>query len=238
MNNSVSKLLFALALTTSSAAFVFSSANAVEGQALTGKSDTDQIVVAKESENTRQIVVQGNDTKTDELEIKPVAKLDSPISQKIVVVDKGEELEKTPPKQEDTVKEVPVDLVEKVDKDPKTVDEDLFAPQVKTKTVKVEMPTIFTERQVTLFKALSKEDQIVLIEGLVKKYGYGTLYPTDVAGYNNDKHGNYHTPRKSHNQYSNSYNNNYQNSNDHGYRYSNQSSYSNSYSNHSNGCAK
>ena len=246
MKNPVSKLLLALALTTSSAAFVLSSANADEGVALTGKSSTNRIaVVNKDRDATRQIVVQ---QKTDTINIAPVAKLNSssnqgvavfekneeaekrpPITQQIVVVDKGDEIEKTPPKQE-IIEEVPTDLVEKVEKTPEIVDEDVFAPQVKTKTAKVEMPTIFTEKQKGLFNALSDEDQTILVKGLIKKYGYNTLYPAAVASNNYDTYSNYHSPRKYNNNYNDSYNN--------GYRYSNQSSYSNSYSTHSNGCVK
>jgi hypothetical protein len=241
MNNSVSKLLLALALTTASAAFVFSSANAVEGQTLTGKSNTSRIaVVDKDKENTRQIVVQQKDEKADSIEIAPVAKLERPpITQKLVVVDRGDEVEKTPPKQE-IIEDVPTDLVENVEKAPEIVDEDVFAPQVKTKTVKVEMPTIFTEKQKGLFIALSNEDQTILVKGLITKYGYNTLYPVAVASNNQETYSNYHSPRKYNNSYSNrnSYNNNYHSNNDNGYRYSNQSSYSNSYSNDSNGCAK
>jgi hypothetical protein len=246
MKNPVSKLLLALALTTSSAAFVFSSANAAEGQSLTGKSNTNRIaVVDKGRENTRQIVVQQKEQKADSIDIAPVAKLERPpITQKIVVVDKGDEFEKTPLKQEETIEQVPTDIVENIDrtpeleKTPEIVDEDVFAPQVKTETVNVEMPTIFTERQQTLFKALSDEDQTVLVKGLIKKYGYNTLYPAAVASNNHETYSNYHSPRKYNNNYSNSYNNNYHSSNDNGYRYSNQSSYSNNYSNDSNGCAK
>ena len=238
MKNPVSKMLLALALTTASAAFVFSSANAVEGQALTGKANTRIAVIDKDKESTRQIVVEQKDEEADALEIAPVAKLQRPpITQKIVVVDKGEELEKTPPKQE-IIEEVPTDIVEKVEKSPEIVDEDVFAPQVKTKTVKVEMPTIFTDKQKGLFEALSNEDQTILVKGLIKKYGYNTLYPTDVASNNTQTYSNYHSPRKHRNSYSNSYNNNYHSSNDNGYRYSNRSSYNNSYSNHTNGCAK
>jgi hypothetical protein len=235
MKNPVSKLLLALALTTSSAAFVFSSANTVEAQSLTGKSNTTRIaVVDKDRENTRQIVVQQKEQKADFIDIAPVAKLERPpITQKIVVVDKSDEFEKAPPKQEIT-EEVPTDLVENVEKTPEIVDEDVFAPQIETKTVKVEMPTIFTEKQKGLFIALSGEDQTVLVKGLIKKYGYNTLYPAAVASNNHETYSNYHSPRKYNNNYSDSYNNNYHSSNDNGYRYSNQSSYSND----SNGCAK
>jgi hypothetical protein len=242
MKNPVSKLLLALALTTSSAAFVFSSANTVEAQSLTGKSNTTRIaVVDKDRENTRQIVVQQKEQKADSIDIAPVAKLERPpITQKIVVVDKGDEFEKAPLKQEETIEQVPTDIVENVEKTPEIVDEDVFAPQLKTKTVKVEMPTIFTEKQKGLFIALSNEDQTILVKGLITKYGYNTLYPVAVASNNQETYSNYHSPRKYNNSYSNrnSYNNNYHSSNDNRYRYSNQSSYSNSYSNDSNGCAK
>jgi hypothetical protein len=238
MKNPVSKLLLALALTTSSAAFVFSSANTVEAQSLTGKSNTSRIaVVDKDRENTRQIVVQQKEQKADSIEIAPVAKLERPpITQKIVVVDKGDEFEKAPLKQEETIEQVPTDIVENVEnveKTPEIVDEDVFAPQIETKTVKVEMPTIFTEKQKGLFIALSGEDQTVLVKGLIKKYGYNTLYPAAVASNNHETYSNYHSPRK-YNNNSDGYNNNYHSSNDNGYRYSNQSSYSND----SNGCAK
>jgi len=238
MKNSVSKTLLALALTTASAAFVFSSANADQGVALTGKASTRIAVIDKKDEKSRQIVIEERNEKADELEIAPVAKLERPpISQKIVVVDKGEELEKTPPQQE-IIEEEPNDIVEKVEKSPEIVDEDVFAPQVKKKTVKVEMPTIFTAKQQRLFNALSDEDQTTLVKSLIKKYGYETLYPTDVASNNTKTYSNYHSPRKYRDSYDNSYNNNYHSSNDNGYRYSNQSSYSNSYSNHSTGCAR
>lgn len=61
------------------------------------------------------------------------------------------------------------------------IDENLFAPQTTVTEPKVEVPTVFTDKQKGLFSKLTAGQQRELVEKLVKKYGYDTMYPKKVT---------------------------------------------------------
>ena len=77
-----------------------------------------------------------------------------------------------------------------------------FAPQTQAEAEKVEMPTVFTDKQKELFNALGASEQKALVERLVKKYGRETMYPKAVTR-------NYIEDHKSKQSHSDSYQYNY-----------------------------
>ena len=116
------------------------------------------------------------------------------------------------------------------------VDEDVFAPQAKVETTKVEIPTVFNEKQKALFDDLEVDEQVVVVKRLIKKYGYDALYPTQTkAKFHNNystkqykykkRHSQYKYKHKQRNKYRNSYNYSSRSKHHNGYRYNKRSSY-------------
>lgn len=241
MKTSLSALLLAFTATTAAAAFAFSAAHAAEDDPKLSSLD-----------KSRQIVVQANNQKTDNSKSAPVKLFSRPPKlEDIKVVDKGRETDPVSSGRDEEKTErieivdnrqeadpVPSNLDKQIDKVPDQIDEKLFAPQISAETAKVEIPTVFTERQKILFGELDQETQVLLVKNLIEKYGYETLYPTRVASQTTNEH---HTSYRSQNyryQDRSHYRNNYQSSYRNGYRYANQSRYHGSYNRNSYGCSK
>ena len=117
-----------------------------------------------EPDTNRQIVVEPRQERVE----TPVANLNPPVDEQLI--------NETEPQLEAAAKPKV-----KPDTSAPEAPEDVFAPQTKAEAEKVEMPTVFTEKQKSLFEALGADEQKQLVEKLVKKYGYDTMYPKNVT---------------------------------------------------------
>lgn len=185
MRNSAKTLLVSFSIAAAAAAFALPAAIAATDNAdskfklfeATPKAERVQAKEATpkaervEPDTNRQIVIEPRQ-ETPEI---PVATLNPVIDEVEPTPQKEFSEAAAKPKPKPEITEQP-EVTEKPE-----AEEDVFAPQKKAEEEKVEMPTVFTEKQKKLFEALGADEQKTLVTKLIKKYGYDSMYPKNVT---------------------------------------------------------
>lgn len=169
MKRSITTLLVTLTVATAASAVTSTAVLAANGDAA-GKFETfDATPKAprKDAVSNRQIVVE---PKFVTPKAPPVASLPEPVENIEPIIDTPAKPKNKPQAQ----------VIEETPAQPE-LDEQIFAPQTKTGEVKVKMPTVFTEKQKELFNELSPAKQATLVETLIAKHGYDTMYPANTS---------------------------------------------------------
>ena len=132
---------------------------------------------ALEAQATRQIVVEPKQPakKAEIAVLTPKAEETAKTPEAKAPEAKAPEAKAEAPKKEAAANPQPKANEKAQDKAEEPVD--VFAPQTKAEPEKVEIPTVFTEKQKLLFQALDVEEQKKVVERLIKKYGKETMYP-------------------------------------------------------------
>ncbi|MGI9464974.1 MAG: hypothetical protein ACR2OM_13590, partial [Aestuariivirgaceae bacterium] len=170
MKHTAKALLLSLTVTTAAAALIIPAATA-ETVAETPDFKTFEATPKaprKEPVKERQIVVEPKQEIAPKTDTTPIANLTDPVE----TVDT-----KQPEPEQKLVESTEENEDKPAIEDKPGLDEDTFAPKTKAEADKVEMPTVFTEKQKELFEKLDAEQQADLVKKLVKKHGYDTMYP-------------------------------------------------------------
>ena len=135
-------------------------------------------LVAAGSISTSAAIAADNDTASDPAVARQIivqsTDQDSEVKALVTKLKKSQDILAGNTTVEDTPSE-PSKVVEQ------TIDEEAFAPIVKTKAVTVKMPTVFSNAQIKLYDDLTADQQVALVDKLIIKYGRERLYPAETT---------------------------------------------------------